>query len=335
MYELGKLCNQITDGTHYTPKYVDESEGRIKFISVKDVRECQISFDEVKYISEEEHLTFSKRCNPQPGDILLTKIGTIGLSAVIPNDAPIFDLFVSVCLLKPKKEMVDTRFLSAVLNSSVARLQFARDLKGVGVPDLHLENIAETSIPLPPIEIQRSLVTEIEAARQIKTQKLAQADKLLSSIDAYLLDLLGLSTPQESDRKVYAISLKQVGSDRRINADYFHPERILAIRKQKTRTGLRSEPLAEIADFVRDTCPATGSEEYLGLANVRRNTGELIESGDKLAEGQSFIFREYDVLFARLRPYLNKVYRAEKSGICSTEFHVIRVKSSYNTGCIA
>lgn len=32
------------------------------------------------------------------------------------------------------------------------------------------------------------------------------------------------------------------------------------------------------------------------------------------------------MLFARLRPYLNKVYRAESSGVCSTEFHVIRIR---------
>ena len=39
-----------------------------------------------------------------------------------------------------------------------------------------------------------------------------------------------------------------------------------------------------------------------------------------------FHFSIGDVLFARLRPYLNKVYRAEADGVCSTEFHVIRVR---------
>ena len=36
-------------------------------------------------------------------------------------------------------------------------------------------------------------------------------------------------------------------------------------------------------------------------------------------------FQTDDVLFARLRPYLNKVYCAEMSGCCSTEFHVLQV----------
>lgn len=198
-----------------------------------------------------------------------------------------------------------------------------------GQPNINKEEFKSFTIPLPSLDTQRSLVAEIEAARQNRKQKLAQADELLSSLDAYLLGQLGLSAPEESDRKVFAISLKQVGSDKRIDADYFHPERILAIREQKTRTGLRSEHLEEIADFIRDTFPALDSEGYLGLANVQSNTGELVESGDKEAEGQSFVFLENDVLFARLRPYLNKVYRAERGGICSTEFHVIRIKPSY------
>lgn len=329
MHQLGKLCHQITDGTHFTPKYVDELEGQIKFISVKDVREFEISFDNVKYISEEEHLTLSKRCNPQPQDILLTKVGTIGLAAVIPNNAPTFDLFVSVCLIKPKKEVIDNHFLCAVLNSPIARLQFSRDLKGVGVPDLHLENIAETLIPLPPLDIQKLLVTEIEAARQSRKQKLAQADELLSSLDGYLLDQLGLNMPEKSDQKVFAVSRRTLCSAQRINVDYFHPERILAIREQENRNSVHSQSLTEFVDFVRETISGYDAESYIGMANIKKNTGELFESNDKEIEGKGFIFAKNDVLFARLRPYLNKVYRTERSGICSTEFHVIRIKEKF------
>ncbi len=40
-------------------------------------------------------------------------------------------------------------------------------------------------------------------------------------------------------------------------------------------------------------------------------------------------FREGDVLYSRLRPNLNKVYRAEFVGVCSPEFHVIRVRDEF------
>ncbi len=43
------------------------------------------------------------------------------------------------------------------------------------------------------------------------------------------------------------------------------------------------------------------------------------------ATGQSFVYQAGDVLYGRLRPYLNKVIVAETGGICSTEFHVMRI----------
>ena len=67
------------------------------------------------------------------------------------------------------------------------------------------------------------------------------------------------------------------------------------------------------------------TSKYLGLAGVESQTGEL--SGiEEDATGQAFMYEIDDVLYGRLRPYLNKVVRAEEPGICSTEFHVMRVK---------
>jgi restriction endonuclease S subunit len=160
--QLESLCSKITDGTHYTPTYVQEG---VKFISVKNVRRSKISFDDVKFITEEEHLTLTKRAKPEPNDILLTKIGTIGLACVIEEGLPEFSIFVSLALLKPT-DTINSYFLSEVINSPIVTNQFERDLKGTGVPDLHLENIRKVSIPLPPLEIQEKIVVEIQRIRE-------------------------------------------------------------------------------------------------------------------------------------------------------------------------
>ena len=78
-------------------------------------------------------------------------------------------------------------------------------------------------------------------------------------------------------------------------------------------------------DFERDQIKAP-SENYLSLAHVASHTGELTESEDT-AVGACSTYRKGDILFARLRPYLNKVYRAEMDGCCSPEFHVLRVRN--------
>ena len=71
---FGELLCNLTDGTHHTPSYTEDG---VKFISVTNVTENQIDFINTKYISREEHLKLIKRYNPQPGNILLTKIGSI------------------------------------------------------------------------------------------------------------------------------------------------------------------------------------------------------------------------------------------------------------------
>ncbi|MBV9866251.1 MAG: restriction endonuclease subunit S [Abitibacteriaceae bacterium] len=216
--ELGELCFQITDGTHFTPAYVDAG---IPFISVKDVREFEISFEETKFVSEEEHKTLTLRCNPQPGDILLTKVGTIGLAAVIPPTAPTFDLFVSVCLLKIDTSQALPEFLCAVFNTHIARTQFTRHLKGIGVPDLHLENIRECQISLPPLDTQRELVAQLDAARAQRAKRLADADALLTGLDDFLLDELKLTVPQTPARLTYAVKAKNAVT--RFDPSYHSP----------------------------------------------------------------------------------------------------------------
>ena len=59
---------------------------------------------------------------------------------------------------------------------------------------------------------------------------------------------------------------------------------------------------------------------------MESHTGELTAAKDEVS-GQAFEYQTGDVLYGRLRPYLNKVLFAESNGICSTEFHVMRVKN--------
>lgn len=71
-----------------------------------------------------------------------------------------------------------------------------------------------------------------------------------------------------------------------------------------------------------------GNRRYLGLENVESWTGRVIEA-DELShtEGDSLQFKEGDVLFGKLRPYLAKSTVAQYSGRCTSEFLVLRQKS--------
>ena len=129
----------------------------------------------------------------------------------------------------------------------------------------------------------------------------------------------------------FAVSPANLRGQVRLNSEYYHPERIAALRSLDTvADGLNIAPLAQIVNFVREQLKAP-TETYLGLAHVQSHTGELTDSTDT-ASGNCFVYETNDVLFARLRPYLNKVHRAETGGSCSTEFHVLRI--AYTEGIL-
>lgn len=66
---------------------------------------------------------------------------------------------------------------------------------------------------------------------------------------------------------------------------------------------------------------------YIGLEHIQSGTGELLDwaptKGAALKSSKN-IFKKGDVLYGKLRPYLNKVYLAEFEGICSTDILVLQ-----------
>lgn len=156
--QLKDVCDKINDGTHFTPTYVDTG---IPFISVKDIRNKKIYFDNCRYITEEEHRLLFERCNPQNGDVLITKSGTIGRTCIVDTTKE-FSLFVSVALLKPKKDMILSQYLMYALDNYISHIDIKQDVKGGVIKNLHIEDIKKIVIHLPTLPEQQRIVEEIE-----------------------------------------------------------------------------------------------------------------------------------------------------------------------------
>ncbi len=155
LVDLSQVCEKITDGSHKTPNYTDSG---IPFLRVTDITQSNTT---KKFISQEEHDEFTKRCKPEKGDVLYSKNGTIGVAKLIDWDWE-FSIFVSLALIKPKKEILDPRYLECFLNSDIGYSQAVARSKSGTVTNLHLIDIKTIKIPLPPIAIQKEIVAEIE-----------------------------------------------------------------------------------------------------------------------------------------------------------------------------
>jgi type I restriction enzyme S subunit len=155
---LKDVCERITDGTHQTPTYFDDG---VLFLSSRNVTSGKINWDDVKYIDENQHVEMHRRVAPRVNDILLAKNGTTGVAAIVDRDVT-FDIYVSLALLRAKSEILP-QLLLQFINSPVAKLQFNKRLKGIGVPNLHLEEIREVVVSFPgALAEQKALAAKLE-----------------------------------------------------------------------------------------------------------------------------------------------------------------------------
>jgi len=169
--KLEKLATKITDGTHVTPKYVSEG---IKFISAKNVKEESIDWTDIKYITQEEHELLYKRCNPQKGDLLLTKSGSLGMVAIVDVDFE-FSLFESLALIKLEDDQIDPIYLREYLNLNAVKKFYLERTKGVGVKHLHFIDIKSLPILLPPMSDQKKFVQIVLNAESTKEKMIHQS----------------------------------------------------------------------------------------------------------------------------------------------------------------
>ena len=178
---LGNIIYHLTDGAHKTPKYIDTKDG-IPFLSVKDISSGKIDLTNTKFISQETHEVLSKRCNPQKGDILLTKVGTTGIPVIVDTDIK-FDLFVSVALLKFDDKLIDAKYFKYLLESPLVQDQVCENTKGVGNKNWVLRDINNTLIVLPPLEEQKRIVAKIEKLMPLVDEYDEPASELIKKIE--------------------------------------------------------------------------------------------------------------------------------------------------------
>ncbi len=180
---LLEITTKITDGVHKKPNYTDEG---IPFIKINNLTKSDsISFENVSYISEADHIEYSKRTKPEKGDILITKDGTIGVVRVIKTDIE-FSIFVSVALIKPiLKE--HTPYLKYVLISPLIQNQIKP--QGTALKHLYLRDLRKFVIPMPSLDEQKEIVYSLEIleenTKKLEThyqQKLNNLEELKKSI---------------------------------------------------------------------------------------------------------------------------------------------------------
>jgi restriction endonuclease S subunit len=124
--------------------------------------------------------------------------------------------------------------------------------------------------------------------------------------------------------KIFLIQHSEL--EARIDPHQYHHERIASIKAIKRKN--KTVHLSQLVTSVKSIAKEISSEDtYIGLENITSNTGEYVATSEKQSISTAGVFKKGEILFPKLRPYLNKVYLAEFDGICSTEFHIFQAKN--------
>ncbi|MEY3760750.1 MAG: hypothetical protein RIR39_2241 [Pseudomonadota bacterium] len=178
--KLKYITNQIVDGTHFTPNYIERG---VPFLRVTDIQTQSINFERIKFISEDEHTELTKRAKPQRGDILLSKNGTIGITKIVDWDWE-FSIFVSLCLIKLLPN-ISPYYFSYFFESDVVNKQLFESSKKTSVTNLHLVKIRELLLCVPPLLEQQRIVDHLDHETQRLNTLKENLNQQISTLQAY------------------------------------------------------------------------------------------------------------------------------------------------------
>ena len=157
--KLKHLC-KITDGTHFSPQTTDVGK---PYITVSNVANSRIDIQGALTISEEDFETLVKQgCQPKIGDVLLSKDGTVGRTAVVVDDNA-FVCLSSLGILSPCNHL-DSFFLKYMLDSVLLHDQMIQAMAGSALRRITISKIKDFFILFP------SKFEQITVANYLDTQ---------------------------------------------------------------------------------------------------------------------------------------------------------------------
>lgn len=190
------------------------SEGDVAVLGIDNAVQNRFTWGERRFISKEKYQELQSY-RIFPGDVIVTIMGTIGRSAVIPEDIPVAINTKHLAAITLNREVANPLFLSYAIHSSPYVLkQFASKNRGAIMSGLNLGLIKETKIKRSPIDLQNRFAEIHKSVDQLKfhyQKSLSYLENLYGTLSQQAfkgeLDLSRVHMPKSSTQRVGAISV--------------------------------------------------------------------------------------------------------------------------------
>lgn len=170
--------DQLTDWITYGfTRPIEHAGDGVPIVTGKNVTEGQIIFETASLTSRKLFDSLSEKDKPQPGDILITKDGSIGRTAIVNETHLPFCINQSVAVMWLRSCHFDRRFLQLVLDSPQTQEILLEKTAGVAIKHISITDLGKMLIPLPPLAEQHRIVAKVDAL-------MALCDRLEASLTA-------------------------------------------------------------------------------------------------------------------------------------------------------
>ena len=178
-HSLDELSELIVDCEHKTAPTEDRG---IPSIRTPNIGNGQLLLEGVYRVSEETYKKWTRRAEPQPGDLILAREAPAGNVAVVPKGLRVC-LGQRTVLIRPKKDIFESAYLAHLLLQANSQRRLLAHSRGATVQHINMKDIRAFKIAeLPSLDEQRAVVAKLE-------DLIAQEGKLASIYGAKLAAL--------------------------------------------------------------------------------------------------------------------------------------------------
>ena len=278
------------------------------------------------------------------GDLLITCKGTIG-EMVFNN---IGDIHIARQIMSIRCIGANSLFIMLVLKYYVSQLQSGAKSF---IPGISRDDILKLSFIMPPLAEQTRIVNRVEELFEqvdIIEQNQADIDTLYDEFRKRTLTLAiqGKLVPQDPNDEPASVLLERIRAEKKAKLGkkyvdsyiYKGDDNCYYEKVGETVTNISDEipfdlpenwvwiRLGYVIDFSKsDTVTASQIDPtswVLDLEDIEKNSGGLLQKKamrETQSKSDKHSFYKGNVLYSKLRPYLNKVLVADEDGYCTTE----------------
>lgn len=178
-----RSLGDCTDFIDYRGKTPEKSDGGIRLITAKNVRDGVINIEPAEFISKETYSWWMSRGYPQSGDVLFTTEAPLGNIAVLRTDEPVA-IGQRLIAIRPR-EMLRSDYLSWALRQDVIQRDIFSRATGSTVKGIRSAELVQVRVPIPSYDNQlkfERIVASVNHQKEAMHASAMQGEQLFQAL---------------------------------------------------------------------------------------------------------------------------------------------------------